>query len=357
MSSSDPPRDPTRDALAAAYKAIAEGEAIVERARETFDLPKSSGDGDGPLTRAWRRGKFPPRTPQATLTETSEHQPSLVEMAERVVAFERSGRWIAAAMGLAVLRRRYEELDREDLPTDQRTWADFVEKHLQSLVPAERVNDLLGRMLHRNSMLRCVKCGAEARCECSCGRPYVGENQGWAMGVQPTPISEPAKAPTALDRALAAIEADPDRSDRAIAAEIGVDHKTVAKARKSLEDQEIDEMEADSPDDSPVGRVGRDGRRRKLPGKARPLAPIAPPDPDRDLLQEEHPDATTAEQRWRWSAENVAGDAIAMRAFWNKQFGDWHKFEPPTALIKLAHQAVAEWKSLVGDLERRKQDG
>ena len=46
---------------------------------------------------------------------------------------------------------------------------------------------------------------------CNCGQPYV---------------------PRAL-RAKEAIKANPEKSDRAIAADLGVDHKTVAAARKA----------------------------------------------------------------------------------------------------------------------------
>src|SRR5262249_22179767 len=52
------------------------------------------------------------------------------------------------------------------------------------------------------------------------------------------------------------VAANPAKSDRAIASEIGVDHKTVAKARKSTGEA------------SPVAkRVGKDGKARKLPAQ------------------------------------------------------------------------------------------
>lgn len=55
-------------------------------------------------------------------------------------------------------------------------------------------------------------------------------------------------------RAAKAVAAHPEKSDRALAAEIGVDHKTVAKARQS------------TGDDSPVEkRTGRDGKVRRMP--------------------------------------------------------------------------------------------
>jgi len=57
-------------------------------------------------------------------------------------------------------------------------------------------------------------------------------------------------------RAAAAVRNAPHKSDRAIAAEIGVDHKTVGKARQSTGDH------------SPVTRTGLDGKVRRLPGGA-----------------------------------------------------------------------------------------
>lgn len=75
-------------------------------------------------------------------------------------------------------------------------------------------------------MLCCSKCGAKAKASCQCDAAYV-------------PASK---------YAARAVAAHPEKSDRAIAAAIGVDHKTVAKARKSVGEK------------SPT-RVGADGKR------------------------------------------------------------------------------------------------
>src|SRR4030095_11275874 len=112
------------------------------------------------------------------------------------------------------------------------------------------------------------------------------------------------------------------------------------------------EAAVDSPVESPVAeRVGRDGKRRKLPAKFTPLPPV---DADHDLIQEMHPDAVTPEQRWRWSLSNAAGDALAMGAFWKREFGDWQRFHSSSELRTLAHQAAAAWQALAQDLARRK---
>jgi hypothetical protein len=83
-------------------------------------------------------------------------------------------------------------------------------------------------------VLCCVKCGAKAKPGCQCDAAYV-----------------PARV-----YAAKAIAAHPEKSDRAIAAAIGVDSKTVAKARKATAEKSAVEK-----------RMGRDGKARKLPSK------------------------------------------------------------------------------------------
>lgn len=71
----------------------------------------------------------------------------------------------------------------------------------------------------------CTGCGAEANASCNCGVSYVAKSV----------------------RAAEAIRANPSRSDRAIAADIGVSDRTVNRARATN----------DAPDED---RVGRDGK-------------------------------------------------------------------------------------------------
>jgi hypothetical protein len=80
--------------------------------------------------------------------------------------------------------------------------------------------------------LSCSECGAEANASCNCGKPYI-----------------PAKV-----RAAEAIKANPQKSDRAIAADIGVSHTTVQEARKSTGNN----LPVDEP------RIGLDGKTRKM---------------------------------------------------------------------------------------------
>jgi hypothetical protein len=89
-------------------------------------------------------------------------------------------------------------------------------------------------------VLRCTGCGLTAEAPCDCGAGFE--------------ILRPGQA------AAKAIAAHPEKSDRAIAVTVGVDHKTVAKARQSSGEN--------SP---PQKRTGLDGKqhpvKRKPPRK------------------------------------------------------------------------------------------
>jgi hypothetical protein len=80
--------------------------------------------------------------------------------------------------------------------------------------------------------LACTSCGAEANASCNCGKPYV----------------------PAMARAAKAIAENPQKSDRAIAKEIGVSNVTVSKARKEAT---VNGLTVDAP------RTGLDGKARK----------------------------------------------------------------------------------------------
>jgi hypothetical protein len=80
--------------------------------------------------------------------------------------------------------------------------------------------------------MTCTGCGAEANASCNCGKPYVPKKQ----------------------RAADAVAANPQKSDRAIAADIGVSPMTVNRARE----------EAGVTDGTPE-REGLDGKVYRLP--------------------------------------------------------------------------------------------
>lgn len=86
-------------------------------------------------------------------------------------------------------------------------------------------------------VMACTECGEEANASCYCYKAYLPK------GV----------------RAAKAIAANPGKSDRAIAADIGVAKNTVRAARQEL-------VNADQLKDGP--RIGLDGKTRKLPQRA-----------------------------------------------------------------------------------------
>jgi hypothetical protein len=87
----------------------------------------------------------------------------------------------------------------------------------------------------------CSACGAEANASCTCGVAYMPKSV----------------------RAAEAIKADPEKSNRAIAADIGVDHKTVGAAR---------EAGGESFPTSDT-RVGRDGKNYPATAPQKPRLP------------------------------------------------------------------------------------
>ena len=223
---------------------VAAGESVIERAREDHGFG-FDGDDDGPLTQAWKRRDL---TVEATPSMINE---MLISLIAYIVEAERKGRPLTVGVGLTRLREHYDGYNPRDLPPDEQTWQAFALKHVP--LPAARVIELIGKVRLHGGMLRCTKCGTRSRCECGCGVPYVGEHR-WATGMADAP--EPAVAETALDRAMAAIAGSPEKSNRAIAAEIGVSEPTVRRAREQMKNTGID----DAPDDAPETRLGRDGR-------------------------------------------------------------------------------------------------
>ena len=81
--------------------------------------------------------------------------------------------------------------------------------------------------------LVCSACGAPGEGSCRCGAAYV----------------------TPGERAEAAVKANPEKSDRAIAADLGVGSNTVRRARQKTT----------APDGAVEKRTGRDGKKRKAP--------------------------------------------------------------------------------------------
>lgn len=150
--------------------------------------------------------------------------------------------------------------------------------------------------------LSCSACGAEANASCDCGKPYVPARQ----------------------RARQAVEANPQKSDRAIAADLGVSPDTVGRARK----------ESGVRDQSPE-RVGRDGKVYRFP------------------VRDDEPDEATE------SAEHDEGlRVIAVRGFLNrateaKEIATVGKLQPSDvteAMIDAANDAAAAWSKAAQNL-------
>jgi hypothetical protein len=98
---------------------------------------------------------------------------------------------------------------------------------------------------HPQAEFVCTACGADRSCQCN------------------------APAIPKIERAKAAIAANPTKSDRAIAAEIGVSHETVRKARPTVNELTV-EQENELADewgrrDSDLYRTGLDGKTRRMP--------------------------------------------------------------------------------------------
>ena len=102
--------------------------------------------------------------------------------------------------------------------------------------------------------LACSACGAEANASCNCGKPY-----------------------SPRERAAEVVAAHPEKSNRAIADEIGASEATVRRARDATA----------SGDAVAEPRIGRDGKARRLPSY-NPDATALPPDPmqDEDLIDQ-----------------------------------------------------------------------
>jgi hypothetical protein len=111
----------------------------------------------------------------------------------------------------------------------------------------------------------CTGCGAEANASCNCGVAY-----------QPKAI-----------RAREAVEANPEKSDRAIAKETGISQPTISKARHELATDK--QLSVDQP------RIGLDGKTRKMPEKK----------PESESEQPEQPESGL--DRWRLRRRSASG--------------------------------------------------
>ena len=141
----------------------------------------------------------------------------------------------------------------------------------------------------------CTGCGAEANASCNCGVSY-----------QPKSV-----------RAADAIQANPQKSDRAIAADLGVSHQTVARARDSTGPY------------GPVERTGLDGKVRRLP--------IRETEPEDDIEADIEPDNYHT--------------AYLLRADQARQFAVYSG-PVTTEIVAMAREVATAWQNLATQLER-----
>lgn len=144
--------------------------------------------------------------------------------------------------------------------------------------------------------LHCSGCGAVADASCDCGLPYV----------------------PAIERAAKAVAANPEKSNRALAEEIGVGVETVRRARLT------------DPDGSVEPRVGRDGKVRRLPTRAHP---------------EDADDNESPPSRKRDAFLIFANEAMLLA-----------KYEGPVddEVIQAARSTQRAWQRLVSNMEKGK---
>jgi hypothetical protein len=149
------------------------------------------------------------------------------------------------------------------------------------------------------------------------------------------------------------LKSNPGNSDRQTAKTVRVDHKTVAGVRHELEGRgEIPHVEARTDTrgrGQPAHKQPKKGGKRKIVKAAK-----QPPPPD-DLLDdllagEDCPDCATNEDFWVNSASSMAGEIIALEAFWDRQFPQWRTYKPPSELVTLVRQALDSWTKIARDL-------
>lgn len=147
----------------------------------------------------------------------------------------------------------------------------------------------------------CSGCGATVDAACDCGVPYMPAGQ----------------------RAAAAIAANPQMSDRAIAEEIGVGSNTVRRARERTAPHGAVDDE---------GRVGLDGKVRRMPTRA-------PSDEDED--EEFSPKELASRDR----------GSFLLRAQEAKNFA-FYAGKVDEKLIEFARGTATAWCELVKTMEK-----
>ncbi|WLA79527.1 hypothetical protein [Bradyrhizobium elkanii] len=168
-----------RETIDSVKKTVADADAIVRQARDDYRLCRpDAGDGDGPRMQSWKEaGPAPPLAWQL-----NDDMADII----RTVINNNTDRGVIASAALVVLRERYEGLDPRDLPDAIQSWEGFAARYVP--LPPERVEELIGRMVHAGDLISCVSCGAKSKSVCGCGAPYVGTHR-WTPPVTAVPIA------------------------------------------------------------------------------------------------------------------------------------------------------------------------
>lgn len=160
---------------------------------------------------------------------------------ERVAA----GRWVTGGLAVIQIKRAFDKIEPRERPADEKTWRAFADKHLAFGFAG--ADELMTRFdpSYKAGTLRCIRCGAAAKAGCDCGARCVPvEPSEWDAPEPAAPTAEQT-APTALERATAAVAAHPEMSDRAIAKLTGISRETVRRARAAAGDTSGDTSPAD----------------------------------------------------------------------------------------------------------------
>lgn len=173
-------------------------------------------------------------------------------------------------------------------------------------------------------LLECSKCGKTAAAPCGCDSPYL----------------------TPFERATKAIEADSDRSNSAIAADLGIAEATVRRAREAGSSK--NEREEDGSSGSAKKRTGKDGKKypakKRKKAKAKKPATRRKPPPEEEDTEEQK--ATPAEYR---AGFLIRCTDIRRYAFYEGPFKKGWAQEFAAA----AREVASAWSQLADKLEKQ----
>jgi hypothetical protein len=138
--------------------------------------------------------------------------------------------------------------------------------------------------------------------------------------------------------------------------------KTLANAPDEEIEHVADELRAEGKDATPNAVVTRIKQHQEPEPPSAPRPQVDDPEGSADErerhcaaaddgVEVEH---SEKEEDWRRSVASLAGDMIAMRASFKKEFGDaWETFSVDSALVTLAKQAATVWTELAAELRDR----